>query len=233
VLNFIAKYDFTKVGVLAIQYQMENLLIGGSYDLPFINNVAHHGAFEIGAKYQKLVKSKRKFKKRRKKRGKYKIPPHVLRHRKNQSENVTDLIDSTDSTFIENFVSDDIPANVDNDIPFSINKKIAFKFEFNKSTISPETEKYILNTIEFMTENELTHIIITGHTDNIGSSKYNLKLSKQRAETIARLLVSEGNIDADRIIIDGKGDTEPLNQNFNELDRELNRRVELYFFYDK
>ncbi|HRI01718.1 MAG TPA: OmpA family protein [Saprospiraceae bacterium] len=68
-------------------------------------------------------------------------------------------------------------------------------------------------------------ILITGHTDDIGTEDSNLELSKKRAESIKSRLILMG-IEADRIITDGKGESQPLEANLNEEARSKNRRVE-------
>ncbi|HWI15244.1 MAG TPA: OmpA family protein, partial [Burkholderiales bacterium] len=51
----------------------------------------------------------------------------------------------------------------------------------------------------------------TGHTDRLGSSTYNQKLSERRAHTVKDYLVSK-DVPADRIATDGKGETQPVTQ---------------------
>ena len=67
---------------------------------------------------------------------------------------------------------------------------------------------------------------ISGHTDNIGTSEYNLKLSQRRASAIVDYLVGKG-VDARRLKAVGYGRQQPLASNDDESEgRELNRRVE-------
>jgi OOP family OmpA-OmpF porin len=56
---------------------------------------------------------------------------------------------------------------------------------------------------------EFDVVVVTGHTDRIGSEQYNQKLSEKRAEVIKQHLVSHG-IDAGRISAVGKGESQPL-----------------------
>ncbi len=65
---------------------------------------------------------------------------------------------------------------------------------------------------------------ITGHTDNRGSIAYNSRLSERRANYIAKLLVREG-FDEEKIILIGKGETEPADSNDTKEGRAKNRRV--------
>jgi outer membrane protein OmpA-like peptidoglycan-associated protein len=73
---------------------------------------------------------------------------------------------------------------------------------------------------------------LVGHTDNVGSARFNLKLSQERADVINEYLVSKG-ISEDRIESSGKGVAEPLNQNTTEEERAENRRVEMTILYQK
>jgi OOP family OmpA-OmpF porin len=52
-------------------------------------------------------------------------------------------------------------------------------------------------------------MIVTGQTDSAGDAEHNLSLSIQRADTVAKALVSRG-IPASRLQVLGKGESEPL-----------------------
>jgi OOP family OmpA-OmpF porin len=70
-------------------------------------------------------------------------------------------------------------------------------------------------------------ITISGHTDNVGNKSYNLKLSENRAKSVANNLISKG-IDASRIKSLGMGNSNPIQSNESEDGRKANRRVEFY-----
>jgi outer membrane protein OmpA-like peptidoglycan-associated protein len=67
---------------------------------------------------------------------------------------------------------------------------------------------------------------IIGHTDNVGKPEFNKTLSKQRAESIKRFLVSLG-VNGSRLNAVGMGDTQPKSANDTEEGRMMNRRVEV------
>jgi outer membrane protein OmpA-like peptidoglycan-associated protein len=71
-------------------------------------------------------------------------------------------------------------------------------------------------------------IKLIGHTDNIGSEEHNLQLSRKRAESVARYLVSKG-ISPGRISVQGSGSTSPVASNDTEEGRNRNRRVDIKF----
>ena len=77
-------------------------------------------------------------------------------------------------------------------------------------------------------------ILITGHTDNIPIRKpefpSNLDLSEARAVSVGQILAQE-IIDPDRLLAQGLGDLEPLNDNSTADLRSKNRRVEITAFY--
>jgi outer membrane protein OmpA-like peptidoglycan-associated protein len=71
-------------------------------------------------------------------------------------------------------------------------------------------------------------IQVTGHTDSDGSNTYNKKLSKRRAESIIKFFTKRG-LRRDRIVIDFKGESEPIETNQTKDGKRKNRRVDFTF----
>lgn len=69
-------------------------------------------------------------------------------------------------------------------------------------------------------------ILISGHTDNVGSEEDNLKLSEQRAKAVKGWLFNEGGVPLERMKTAGKGSSEPVASNDAEEGRAKNRRIE-------
>lgn len=69
-------------------------------------------------------------------------------------------------------------------------------------------------------------IRVEGHTDNTGTAAHNLKLSQQRAATVANALIANG-VAATRITPVGKGESDPVASNLSHGGRAANRRVEI------
>lgn len=69
-------------------------------------------------------------------------------------------------------------------------------------------------------------VTIAGHTDNKGTEEYNLKLSRQRADSVAKYLATQHGISGHRLIIKAYGERKPVGSNDKEKGRTLNRRVE-------
>jgi len=104
-------------------------------------------------------------------------------------------------------------------------------FAFNKSDILPESHAAIDEQIvALMNKYPTMAIEIGGHTDSQGSDEYNMALSKARAESVKKYLVSKG-IDASRLEAVGYGETKPIAPNTidgkdNPEGRKKNRRTE-------
>lgn len=80
--------------------------------------------------------------------------------------------------------------------------------------------------VEFLDNNSGLKIEISGHTDNIGTSEYNIELSKNRAKSVFNYLISHG-INKDRLSYKGYGETEPISTNKTKEGRAENRRTEI------
>jgi len=76
---------------------------------------------------------------------------------------------------------------------------------------------------------EIEVIRVEGHSDKTGSLKFNMRLSKQRANTVVRYLVGRGKVTRDRLISEGFGPTRPLVPDAKtKEERAQNRRVEFH-----
>lgn len=100
------------------------------------------------------------------------------------------------------------------------------QFEYNSAALTEDSEAGILMLFEFLKRNSDLKVELAGHTDNVGSDNYNLKLSSERAEVVRQALVDKG-IDATRLTAKGYGATQPLVPNDSEEHRAVNRRTEM------
>jgi len=118
---------------------------------------------------------------------------------------------------------------------------VVFKSEMNKFTIvMPYDVTFGFNQYELKSEfNELLNTVaeainmapelnveVVGHTDNVGTAKYNYKLSEKRAKTVADYLTSR-DVGKKRLMVKGVGFDEPIATNDTEEGRAQNRRVEI------
>jgi len=98
-------------------------------------------------------------------------------------------------------------------------------FEFNKTELLPESFIELNKVVQFMLEEDIKEIEISGHTDNEGSDSYNQKLSEGRAASVVTYLSSQG-IDPERMVAVGYGESRPVDTNSSDEGRAQNRRVE-------
>ncbi len=109
-----------------------------------------------------------------------------------------------------------------------INKKYTLSniyFDFNKKELRMNFTGEVKQLADYMKKNTALKIEITGHTDSIGGSEYNNRLSLARAKEIGTNLINSG-INESRISYVNKGSTEPVATNNTETGRQKNRRVE-------
>jgi len=69
-------------------------------------------------------------------------------------------------------------------------------------------------------------IEVVGHTDSQGNDRYNLDLSRKRAEAVKRHLISQYGVDRYALITRGEGEHRPIESNATSEGRQFNRRVE-------
>ena len=79
---------------------------------------------------------------------------------------------------------------------------------------------------------EILKLRVEGHTDNRGTVAFNNKLSQARADSVMKALVERG-IDADRLVAQGYGPSQPIGDNNTEEGRQKNRRVQFTIIEQK
>ena len=99
-------------------------------------------------------------------------------------------------------------------------------FDFNKAILKPESFPELDRIVALLNDRSALTIEVDGHTDNIGTTESNQKLSLKRAQAVKTYLTSKG-IDQSRVAAKGFGESRPIVSNDDEKDgREINRRVE-------
>jgi outer membrane protein OmpA-like peptidoglycan-associated protein len=104
------------------------------------------------------------------------------------------------------------------------------EFESNQARIkqTPKTVETLEKLAELMKKHpNVTKLRIEGHTDNVGSNRLNERLSKARADAVAKWL-SQHEVDDKRLVTVGFGAKKPIKPNDSEANRALNRRTEYY-----
>ncbi|KAB2869818.1 MAG: OmpA family protein [Bacteroidales bacterium] len=99
-------------------------------------------------------------------------------------------------------------------------------FDFDKYEILKTSYPSLDLIVQYLQKNTNIHILVTGHTDNIGGLDYNQKLSEQRAKSIVDYLISKG-IDEKRLQYKGYGNQHPISDDKTKQGRAKNRRIEM------
>ncbi len=204
----------------------DKLIINYSYEFGFGNILSvSSGTHEISVgyliKYGKRFESLTAFRKEVKKKAEdervTKLMKDFKTHKKKTDTEIKKLKEE-----ISNIKSDAEKEKVGE---YSTPKRLKnIKFGHNSDKLFSSSFSALDKLVRKLKTNTKIEIMITGHTDNVGSPRYNLRLSKKRAESVKRYLVSQGISDS-RIITDGKGETDPEQKNETKAGRAWNRRI--------
>ncbi|HEU4372431.1 MAG TPA: OmpA family protein, partial [Telluria sp.] len=100
-------------------------------------------------------------------------------------------------------------------------------FDTGRSDIKPNFRPVLERFAGTLNENPGTTVTIIGHTDNTGSDAVNQPLSVDRAAHTRDYLTARG-VSPSRIVIEGRGEREPIASNDDPAGRARNRRVEIF-----
>jgi len=104
-------------------------------------------------------------------------------------------------------------------------------FNFNQASLT-DNAKAALDAFSAKVKglSQNAYVEIQGHTDNIGSEAYNLKLGQKRADVVMRYLNMELGIPLFRMNSTSYGEYKPIADNSTKAGRAANRRVTLVVF---
>lgn len=102
---------------------------------------------------------------------------------------------------------------------------IQIEFDTGKADIKPQYRDEIAKISDYLKKHPKTTALIEGHTDNIGSPEYNMKLSQERADNVVNYLVEIFGIERSRLTAKGYGDTRRIDYNSSPEGRQRNRRI--------
>ncbi len=130
-----------------------------------------------------------------------------------------------DGIYLTNFKIAEVEKStvkIDSETKFVTN---AIYFNVNSAIIKPESWP-ALNQAANAIKSAQGTVKIIGHTDSDGTENDNLELSKKRAESVKLFLIKNFGIESSKIVIEGKGESEPLDTNATTEGKANNRRVE-------
>lgn len=108
-------------------------------------------------------------------------------------------------------------------MPFS--ERVDVPFEFAKADLTADGRTALDALFKELKKGPVTMnvVIVTGHTDKIGSAAYNKKLSEARAQVVRDYLVNTGGLDSKLIFWEGVGPRQPVNVT-KFCDAKMNRK---------
>jgi len=101
-------------------------------------------------------------------------------------------------------------------------------FDYDKFNIEAENNPFLKKLIRVVDGHSDLRIKVTGHTDGDGSDAYNEELSKKRAQALIDFFIANG-LSRDRIVLDFKGEKQPVDNNTTSEGKQRNRRVDFSF----
>lgn len=250
-IDILTKYVVGRSMILGLQLHRDNYSIGVSYDIPAAKqNVGNQGAFEVGLRLKKLVSTRER---NRKKAEQAKVKKESTK--KEPVKEAIAKIDTTQTTPVDSKVEtvekennvismkDELKMKQDSVLaevkvgevlhePLVLKKvNLHINFDFNSTDLDEDSRKYLDDLAVALKENEFLKVELIGHTDTIGSERFNKILSQARAEELKNYLLTKG-ISPQRIAAKGMGESQPIAENETEEGRTKNRRVELTVLYD-
>ena len=99
-------------------------------------------------------------------------------------------------------------------------------FDFDKSNLTPEAREIVTAAVRTAKERGSVRIVVTGHTDTVGSFRYNQALSERRANSVKAEMVRQG-MDGAMIATIGKSFSEPLVATGPGVREPQNRRASI------
>ncbi|MBI3501528.1 MAG: OmpA family protein [Bacteroidetes bacterium] len=100
------------------------------------------------------------------------------------------------------------------------------EFDFGSEKIRESSLDGLDLVAELLQQNPAWRLKLSGHTDNVSSMQYNMKLSQKRVESIRNYLTKKKGIPSGRIVLKWYGPTKPIAPNDTEEGKQKNRRVE-------
>ncbi len=116
-------------------------------------------------------------------------------------------------------------------------ESLALYFDFDDANLTPRSERQLQIVADILRESK-GKLDIAGHTDDLGTEEYNLKLSERRAESVRQVLIKFG-VAPEQITTKGLGKNEPRqllaetdDEDQMDFKRGENRRAEIYLDFE-
>jgi len=121
---------------------------------------------------------------------------------------------------------DDSPGNVEvTKDQIVIKDKVLF--DTGRATIKPVSHDILNAVVMVLADYPHIKVRVEGHTDSVGGSSTNRRLSQSRAKSVREYLIAQG-VDGGRLTAKGLGEDTPIDTNRTRTGRANNRRVEFH-----
>ena len=233
-VRFISRYAVNQKFLIGAQVIYEHFVIGLTYDIPTAGarERTFDNGFEILLGFHRKVKSKQK-----------NIKPKTTKNTAvDRTLAKTIVLDKGDSIPNNDRISVDvIPADSVESIIQKTGEAMVGKliedepltgkiyFEFASSNLTIDSDNFLRAFISEFHLRGKSKIVVSGHTDSIGDRDFNQRLSIERAESVRKKMILYG-IKEDQILVEGRGEENPLLPNNSMENRAKNRRVEITFY---
>ena len=104
----------------------------------------------------------------------------------------------------------------------------ALAFEPNSASLTSQSRPALDSLAVLLLQYPEQRVRVAGHTDNTGRPAVNLRISRERADAVAKYLVSRG-VTTSQVVARGFGATRPIADNSTEAGRARNRRIEIIY----
>jgi type IX secretion system PorP/SprF family membrane protein len=232
-MRLLSRYSINHKFLVGGQLLFDQFVVGLTYDIPTPNTSErnYNSGFEVLLGFRRKVKTPKKRQKRQKTtyRPTSQVVPTVFVQEPKDSIMAADL---TEKVVLEDSLDNVTEKSGDANVGELIDDKpLTGKvyFDFASREITDDSETFLREFISQFYLREKSVIVVTGHTDDVGTNQFNQKLSLQRAAAVRQKLISFG-INEEQVVIKGKGEEEPLVPNNSEERRAKNRRVEITFY---
>jgi len=101
-------------------------------------------------------------------------------------------------------------------------------FDFDKASVTPEAKRILASAAEDFKQGRYVRLVVTGHTDTMGTAKYNQKLSERRAAAVKAEFAKLG-VPSAEIVAKGAGKGSLLVPTADHVSEAPNRRAEIVF----
>lgn len=105
-------------------------------------------------------------------------------------------------------------------------RRFVLNFRFESDQLTDQSRTLVPEIIAVVRERALANVVVTGHTDTMGTHQANYQLGLKRATMVRNLLIAAG-LDAAQIEVSSLGETDPMVATADNTAEPRNRRVDI------